>query len=302
MTDNSDEITLHEGELNTEPAVKGQQEQKHEVLPCSVMIQGKVNFCLEKNGKFVGSIQVMKPKARFPIQHPCVFNKPVTPGAHVVCVGTLAQSKLFQPCRVEGKLIPIKGGILGKEIVTQYFDLEVLQEANEGVDQVNVMMHAHLGNSDMIAPKGRDFQSSFRQQARRDVSMTANNRMRERFEAVTADAVPIYVEYFGTDYGNRKNVKSGDVVCLDLYPTWQPVTQETIQLKGVSGMPLNVKLNGIDHPVTVSPLQFRAVIQSRQMEVIFDETVIDGEMILVGDVDEAGVVAASSGKIMGLGE
>jgi hypothetical protein len=299
MTENNDEITVHEGELTAEPAVKGVQQPQHEVQPCNVFIQGKVNFCIEKGGKWVGAIQIMKPRARFPIQHPCVFNKPVNPGKHVVCIGTLAQAKLFQPCRIEGKLIPIKGGILGKEMVTQCFDLEVLQENDEGIDQANVMLHAHLGASDMVAPKAR-FQSNFRQQARRDVSMTANNRMREIFDAFTADAVPIKVEYFGTDYGNRKNVKAGDVVCLDIYPTWQPVVQETVQMKGVSGMPLSVKLNGIDHPAVVSPLQFRAVIQSRQMEVLFDEATVDGEPILVGDMEGEGIVAASAGKVMGL--
>jgi len=299
MTENNDEITVHEGEMTAEPAVKGVQQPQCEVQPCEVFIRGKVNFCLEKNGKFVGSIQITKPKARFPIQHPCVFNKPVAPGKHVICVGTLAQSKLFQPCRIEGKLIPIKGGVLGKELVTQYFDLDVIAEDDDGPDQVNVMMHAHLGASDMVAPKS-NFRSGFRQQARRDVSLTANNRMREIFTAFTANAVHINVEYFGTDYGNRKNVKAGDVVCLDIYPTWQPVVGDTVQLKGVSGMPLSVKLNGTDYPATVSPLQFRAVVQSRQMEVIFDEATIDGEPILIGDMDGEGVVAASAGKVMGL--
>lgn len=299
MTDN-DEVTVNEGMPTAEPAVVGQkQESVH--LDNSVMAQGKVDFCIEKNGKFIGSLEIEKPKARFVIQHPCMFDKPVAPGKHVVCIGELAQGKIFQPCRVEGKTVPSKSGILGKEIVTQFFDLKVLSEEDEGVDQVNVWLVAQLGDANMVAPKQRTFQR-FRQQARRDVSISGTNRQREVFNALTGDAIPISVEYFASDFGNRKNVLPGDTVILDVYPAWHPVQEEATTLKGASGQPLiaTMKNTKVQHACVVMPLQFRAVIQSRQMQVILDKVSESNEVLLVGETEEAGVVAASAGKIMGL--
>ena len=295
-----DEITVENDEemVDVEDENLAFPDDSFEPLPCQVSGIVEINQCVEHDGRIIALVSTRNTvrRSRYPVQHvmlmPAIFQK----GEMVAVAGQVVERQLWVPARVQGRLIPVNGEIVGADVLTQLIDATSAMSVDKDLTArlsayIKVQLDEFCGKAvnENRSIARRNQRSNRRMQSWQQDLNKKNLGPRDRllWEGKTGNGFSIHVEVFYSDRWNQGRMDKGSILELEIPPQWGKVNKESIEIKKSNGDVLQARIGRNNEatrlPVMVTPMQFRAVIQTRLLDEDRAAGAIDNDVYVDGD-------------------